>query len=291
MAEQAELAEKKWWNQYADLEGKIWNYNQFLTRIVRRGYLKEMVAFLYHPNGRVLDIGCGDGWVGLHLAQKGMHLDGIDLSEAQIELAHCRAQTMGLDNVHFWCASVDNLPQGILYEGIIIHAVLHHLSQTQRQDLLKQVVALLSPGGRLYMYEPIAALLPYPLSARTLDKGVGILIRFLKRLSRTLRWTQEDIHLAVSDGWTMGSPSEAPIVFSQLESELPSGLALRQMRYWHVFSISFANFCMELKPTWQALFSPGVIFFRGLDRVIFGLGIGKHLHSWPMASIMVEKIS
>jgi 2-polyprenyl-3-methyl-5-hydroxy-6-metoxy-1,4-benzoquinol methylase len=290
MTERAELLEKEWWNRYADLEGRIWSYNRFLSWVVRRGYLKEMVACLYRPGGRVLDIGCGDGWVGLRLAQKGMRLDGIDLSEAQVELARGRAQALGLDNTRFWCASAAELPQGVDYEGVILHAALHHLNQAQRQDLLEHVGALLAPGGRLYMYEPITAALPQPLSARALDRGIGTLIRSLKRLSRALRLTEEDIRLAVQNGWTMGSPNEAPIVFSQIESELPPELELLQVRYWHVFSISYANFCMELKPIWQALFSPAVILFHGLDRVIFGLGIGPRLQSWPMATIMIEKV-
>jgi 2-polyprenyl-3-methyl-5-hydroxy-6-metoxy-1,4-benzoquinol methylase len=289
MCKQSELAEKSWWNQYADLEGRIWNYNRFLSWVIRRGYLKEMIKFLYRPGGRVLDIGCGDGWVSLLLAQKGMHLDGLDLSEAQIELARRRAQVMELDNVTFRCARAANLPKGARYESVIIHATLHHLDQEQRQTLLHQISTMLTPGGRLYMYEPIAALTPQPLIARLLDKGMGSLIRSLKQLTRMLRWTDEDIRLAVKDGWTMRSPTEAPLTLSQIESELPQTLKLKQVRYWHVFSVAYANFCMELRPLWQAIFSPATILFYGLDRVIFRLGIGQHLLSWPMATIMIEK--
>jgi 2-polyprenyl-3-methyl-5-hydroxy-6-metoxy-1,4-benzoquinol methylase len=289
MTERAEFAEKEWWNAYAGLEGRIWNYNRLLSWVVRRSYLKEMVEFLYRPGGRVLDVGCGDGWVGLLLAQKGMHLDGLDLAEAQIELARRRAQAMGLDNARFWCASTAGLPEGTLYEGVIVHATLHHLSQEQRQDLLDQIGALLTPGGRLYMYEPLMALPSRPLGARFLDRGMGTLVRFLKRLARTSRMSAKDIRRAVREGWTMRSPNEAPIVLSQVESELPLGLELRRVRYWHVCSTSYANFCMELKPVWQAVFSPGVFLFYGLDRVAFGLGVGQHTMSWPMAAIMIEK--
>ncbi len=287
--QRAELAEKDWWNQYADLESQIWNYNWLLSSVVRRNYLREMVKFLYRPGGRVLDIGCGDGWVGLLLAQRGMHVDGIDLAEAQIELAQRRAQARGLDNARFWCASTADLPEEANYDGIIIHATLHHLNQEQRQDLLNQTGKLLAPDGRLYMYEPIAALLPRPLIARFLDRGMGVLIRTLKRTARNLRLSRDNIRRAVRDGWTMQSPNEAPLVLSQVELELPEGLALDQVRYWHVFSIAYANFCMELKPFWQAVFSPGVVLFYLLDRVILNLEMGQYLLSWPMAAIKVKK--
>ncbi len=287
----AERAEKEWWNEYAGLESRIWNYNRFLSWVVRRGYLKEMVEFLYRPGGRVLDVGCGDGWVGLLLAQKGMHLDGIDLSEAQIELAERRVRATGLENAHFWCASTADLAQGTRYESVIVHAVLHHLDQKQRQDLLKQMGALLAPGGRLYMYEPIMPPPSRPLSARFLDRGMGSLMRFLKRLTMALRLTEDDIRQAAREGWTMRSPNEAPIALPLVESELPPGLELRRVRYWHVCSTFYANFCMELKPSWQAIFSPGAILFYGLDQVAFGLGIGQHTLSWPMAAIMIEKTS
>jgi SAM-dependent methyltransferase len=218
-----------------------------------------------------------------------MRLDGIDLSEAQVELARRRAQALGLDEARFWCASAAGLPRETFYDGIIVHAVLHHLNAAQRRDLLAQLGALLVPGGRLYMYEPLAALSPRPLSARFLDRGAGMAIRFLKRLSRTLHLTERDIRQAVRAGWTMRSPNEAPILLSQVESELPPALSWRRVRYWHVFSVAYANFCMELAPTGQIMFSPAVILFSALDRLIFGFGLGPYLSSWPMAAIMLEK--
>jgi hypothetical protein len=166
--------------------------------------------------------------------------------------------------------------------------MLHHLQQEQRQHLLQQLDAVLAPRGRLYMYEPIMPS-SHPLSARFLDRGIGTLMRFLKRLTMALRLTDDDIRQATLQGWTMRSPNEAPIKLSQVEAELPPGLELRLVRYWHVCSTFYANFCMELKPTWQAIFSPGAFLFYGLDRVVFGLGIGQHSLAWPMAAIMIEK--
>jgi SAM-dependent methyltransferase len=218
-----------------------------------------------------------------------MQVDGIDLSEAQIELARRRAQRMGVVDATFRCASTDALTGETSYDGAVIHATLHHLDKRQRENLLDQLDALLKPGGRVYMYEPVAPIWPRPLSARALDRGIGVVVRSLRGLARALRLTDEEIRLALEDGWTMRSPKEAPIVLSDLASELPKGLRLSRVRYWHVFCISYANFCMELKPPWQAAFSPGTIPFYLLDRLILGLGIGKHLLSWPMAAIQLEK--
>jgi hypothetical protein len=175
------------------------------------------------------------------------------------------------------------------YDGVVIHATLHHLSRRQQQRLFYQLDGLLKPGGRVYMYEPVAAVSPRPLIASTLDRGIGIVMKCLRGLSRALRLIDEDIRLAIKDGWTMRSPKESPIVLSELAATLPETLRLCQVKYWHAFSISYANFCMELKPSWQALFSPGTIPFYLLDKLIFRLGIGKHLLSWPMAAIQLEK--
>jgi SAM-dependent methyltransferase len=286
-----ENAEKDWWNTYADLEGKIWTYNRFLSWVVRRGYLNQMEAFLYKPGGRLLDVGCGNGWVSLRFARKGMAVEGIDLSEAQIERACQRAEAEGLDKwAHFECVSTSDLSKDRQYDAVLVHATLHHLNHEQRCALLSDIVDLLRPHGRLYLYEPMAPLPAQSLLGRAVDKGMGEVLEELRCFARALHLTDDRVLAALRDGWTMRSPYEAPIRLAALKEELPSALKLRDVYYWHVFAVAYANFCMELKPLWQKVFSPAVLGFVGLDWLLLRLGSGEHLHSWPMAAIMVDKI-
>jgi 2-polyprenyl-3-methyl-5-hydroxy-6-metoxy-1,4-benzoquinol methylase len=282
--------EKEWWDTYADLEGKIWNYNPFLSWAVRRGYLKQLEDFLYKPGGRVLDIGCGDGWVSLRLARKGMFVHGIDFSETQIALARQLVVAEGLDKwAHFECVSSSDLPKHSRYDAVIIHAALHHLNREQRLVLLSDIADLLTPNGRLYLYEPMAPVSERHLWGQILDKGMGMLLQGLRYVTRTLSLTDAQIYAAFQSGWIMRSPNESPIQLDALKVELPPTLHIHSTCYWHVFAIAYANFCMELRPLWQNVFGLGVFGFKLLDWLVLSSGYGKYLRSWPMAAIMIER--
>lgn len=50
----------------------------------RDRYIKELLS---KPGARILDIGCGSGWLALELARNGCHVDAYDLSPKAIALA------------------------------------------------------------------------------------------------------------------------------------------------------------------------------------------------------------
>jgi SAM-dependent methyltransferase len=70
--------------------------------------VREAVANRWFPTGgRVLDIGCGTGWIAVWLAEQGYRVVGIDYAAAAIDLARSahpemedRLQWMVLDIVH-----------------------------------------------------------------------------------------------------------------------------------------------------------------------------------------------
>ena len=54
--------------------------------------------------GTFLEIGCGVGWIGQKFAARGMHVDGIDFSEGQLEIARRLAADQGLHDVAYFRA-------------------------------------------------------------------------------------------------------------------------------------------------------------------------------------------
>ncbi|MDQ6839645.1 MAG: class I SAM-dependent methyltransferase [Actinomycetota bacterium] len=108
---------------------------------------------------RVLELGCGTGWLTLLLAKHGLrHIVGMDFSAAQVERARHSATEQGLgDRVQFVVARSDdasNAAEGA-FDAVIMHAFLHHLSTAEIEEALVSAVALLAPGGRLVLLEPV----------------------------------------------------------------------------------------------------------------------------------------
>lgn len=104
---------------------------------------------------RVADIGCGSGniscWLAKQVGENGSVI-GVDISPAQVEQASLQAQVVGLSNVTFVVADVYNpgLPPES-FDLVYSRLVLMHL--TRPLEALKQLQALVKPGGRLVCEE------------------------------------------------------------------------------------------------------------------------------------------
>lgn len=113
-------------------------------RKVGRAYdMAREIARVLPPNARVLDVGCGSGFIAHHLsAMTGTKVLGIDL-DAQAEATIDYRQ---FDGQHFPVA--DNS-----VDAVLLCYVLHH---TQDLDMvLQELRRVLSAGGRAIVYEDI----------------------------------------------------------------------------------------------------------------------------------------
>jgi SAM-dependent methyltransferase len=63
--------------------------------------LRKSVAVHVDPSHRVIDVACGTGALSLAMAEKAMHVTGIDLSEDMMITAQRTAQRRGATNVSF----------------------------------------------------------------------------------------------------------------------------------------------------------------------------------------------
>jgi 2-polyprenyl-3-methyl-5-hydroxy-6-metoxy-1,4-benzoquinol methylase len=281
------LTEETWWNRYGDLHDCIWHYNERLTEIVRGEYLSDMEQFLFKPDGKVLEFGCGTGWVGLRLAQKGMSLEGIDISNKQILHAREEAKRMGVTNARFYHGGVEQIPTETQYDGIVLHALLHHLSDDEIQTLFERLAKSLQLGGRIYAYEPVAAHVNPPVTAWMLDKATLLILRLLRGLVFSLRIQKPEIRRAIQKGWRMRSPKESPINLDDMESLLPKSFEIIDITYWNMLAVAYANICMELKPFWRGMLSKFTPIFVQMDRIILRGPQCVYLKAWPMAGIKI----
>jgi SAM-dependent methyltransferase len=108
-----------------------------------------MLAMLHGERGRLLDVGCGDGFFLQQLAQRGFNCTGIDLSTQAVALCRERVEPLG---AQVQCIAIEAL-QADPFDIVVCGEVLEHIAQDE--DFLCQVRKRLRPGGALVLSVPL----------------------------------------------------------------------------------------------------------------------------------------
>ncbi len=108
-----------------------------------------LVAGLPGDFGRVLDLGCGRGQLGLFLLELGRAraLVGIDADPRKIEVA-----ALAGPDADFRVGDAAQ-PDPSVFDTVLLVDVLHYLSGAEQDFVLRSCAARLTPGGRLLVRE------------------------------------------------------------------------------------------------------------------------------------------
>lgn len=102
---------------------------------------------------RVLDVGCGGGFVSEFLAKKGAIVTGMDLSRAALDRAASHAKGVGLDSIRYIFGSATELPFARdSFDAVVCFDVLEHIPQWQLA--IGEFARVLRPGGR-FLFDTI----------------------------------------------------------------------------------------------------------------------------------------
>ncbi|GHT18513.1 hypothetical protein AGMMS4957_00960 [Bacteroidia bacterium] len=118
-------------------------------KLINKEKHSECIRFFAHKKGmRVLDIGCGPGNNAFRFLDTEYY--GFDLSEDYIQQAESRWK--GYDNIHFVCADVNDyfkhgLEENNKYDLIIMHGVLHHLTDEEVKHCVSAAKNVLKSDG------------------------------------------------------------------------------------------------------------------------------------------------
>lgn len=100
------------------------------------------------PGARVLDIGFGTGTLTARLYAQGCRVWGLDFSARMIELAQEKMPGATLVQGDF----THGLPAALrlsTYDFIVATYSLHHLTDAQKADFIRELLGCLRPGGKL----------------------------------------------------------------------------------------------------------------------------------------------
>ncbi len=122
--------------------GSTWNGDSTV-------YRRVLDAVSELPTGaRLLDAGCGNGYLVSLLARRGFKTCGIDPSSSGIAVAR-----ESYPEIPFVCADFSQPPPGLAeFDGITCVEVLEHVHAPRQ--ILRSLIDLLKPGGLLVLSTP-----------------------------------------------------------------------------------------------------------------------------------------
>jgi 2-polyprenyl-3-methyl-5-hydroxy-6-metoxy-1,4-benzoquinol methylase len=101
------------------------------------------------PQGRALDLACGEGRNSIWLASQGWRVTGVDFSDVAIERARKLAESQGVD-VDWIVADVTAYAPDVAAYDLVLISYLQ-VPAADRQRVLANVAAALAPGGQLFL--------------------------------------------------------------------------------------------------------------------------------------------
>ena len=138
---------------------EVWGHSLTLVSgagVFSRGHLDHATAVLFRETsppapGRVLDLGCGYGVIGLAIAAAvpGAVVTGVDVNERAVLLADENAAALGLAD-RFTAGTPDAVPADATYDEIWSNPPIR-IGKAALHDLLLTWLPRLAPGGRAVM--------------------------------------------------------------------------------------------------------------------------------------------
>lgn len=161
--------DEKFWDRVAG------SYDQEEQRDHKKllGLIEWTKSYL-KPTDRVLDFGCGTGWITNEIAGAVQCIQGIDRSEQMIALARNKTATKALSNIRYEQSDLfDAQWEEGTYDAVLAFYVLHLVEEPL--VTLQRIHTLLKPGGVFIAVTPCMGEQPvFNLGCKVLGK-IGVI--------------------------------------------------------------------------------------------------------------------
>jgi SAM-dependent methyltransferase len=151
---------------------------------------------------RVLDLGCGSGWLSIYLARNGFDVTGIDVSGQALRLAKTWASQEDLD-IHFDTGDMAALPYPPgSFDAVVANSIFEHLTFQLAEAAIAEMKSIIIPGGTFFgCFDKVGG---GPGEYYKLDDGTHVYTDKGRR-GMMLRYFSDDELLKLLSGWKIDS--------------------------------------------------------------------------------------
>lgn len=112
-------------------------------------YLAQIPELLRaHGAQKVLDLGCGSGWLSIFLGREKFDVTGVDISQHAIDLGAVWAAQENLQNVTFQASDIANLPFGKgQFDAVVANSIFEHFTLDLARATMKKLSDVLVADG------------------------------------------------------------------------------------------------------------------------------------------------
>jgi ubiquinone/menaquinone biosynthesis C-methylase UbiE len=120
-----------------------WYDGKFYDKLIapNQDFVFKQIKEIIEENSTVLDIGCGTGRLAFQLNAKCESIDGIDLSNKNINTARKNLEKYQSKNITFHHADAGTFlnKAGIRYNYAVLTYVIHEINEIDRIKIIKQI--------------------------------------------------------------------------------------------------------------------------------------------------------
>jgi 2-polyprenyl-3-methyl-5-hydroxy-6-metoxy-1,4-benzoquinol methylase len=142
---------QRWWD--ASTSGSAF-HQQYFSKIFGDPVLRFVESAGVPLDGRVLDFGCGPGYLLEKLAAKGVDCHGVEFSTESAESARARLRSQGSAGTVEVARGIPTHLPGGSFDLVFFLETLEHLLEEERTPTVAELGRLLRPGGTLVVTVP-----------------------------------------------------------------------------------------------------------------------------------------
>ncbi len=195
---------------------------------------------------RILDVGCGAGWLSLELARMGHEVTGVDIAEKRIDIAREAARRNNCE-IDYRVIPLEELCAHEPFDFIVSYGSLHHFPRVG--EAVDKISDLLVAGGFFLMVENCG-----------------------NSLRGAVNWSRKNL---LGRDESSRSPYE-DVSTKELVAEVKRAFVIEKESYDLSFSKIAAELFDFIAPDFSSVrFYPWLRFFRKFDRLASGLGVPR----------------